>query len=73
MSEAVARIRIELEDTDPLVWRELDLPMSTTLAALHDIIQVVMDWWDSLRAKKRETIDRLKFTLEGAGRKPVPR
>jgi len=46
MSETVARIRIELEDTDPLVWRELDLPMSTTLAALHDIIQVVMDWWD---------------------------
>ncbi|MEI4234482.1 plasmid pRiA4b ORF-3 family protein [Roseovarius sp. D22-M7] len=46
MSETVARIRIELEDTDPLVWRELDVPLSTTLAAMHDIIQVVMDWWD---------------------------
>lgn len=46
MSEPVARVRIELEGTDPLVWRELDLPLSTTLAALHDIIQVVMGWWD---------------------------
>lgn len=46
MSEPVARVRIELEGTDPLVWRELDLPLSTTLAALHDIIQVVIGWWD---------------------------
>jgi len=44
VSETVARIRIELEGTDPLVWRELDLPLSTTLAALHDIIQVAMRW-----------------------------
>ena len=46
MSETVARVRIELEDTDPLVWRELDLPLSTTLATLHDLIQVVMRWQD---------------------------
>jgi len=46
VSEPVARVRIELEGTDPLVWRELDLPLSTTLAALHDIIQVVIGWWD---------------------------
>jgi hypothetical protein len=46
VSETVARVRIELEDTDPLVWRELDLPLSTTLATLHDLIQVVMRWQD---------------------------
>lgn len=46
MSEPIARVRIELERTDPVVWRELDLPLSTTLATLHDIIQVVMRWQD---------------------------
>lgn len=46
MIEPVARIRIEIQDTDPLVWRELDVPLSTTLAMMHDIIQVVMRWWD---------------------------
>jgi hypothetical protein len=46
MIEPIARIRIEIEDTDPLVWRELDVPLSTTLAMMHDIIQVVMRWWD---------------------------
>jgi hypothetical protein len=46
MIEPIARIRIEIEDTDPLVWRELDVPLSTTLAVIHDIIQVVMRWWD---------------------------
>ncbi|MBL4557663.1 MAG: plasmid pRiA4b ORF-3 family protein [Rhodobacteraceae bacterium] len=46
MSEPVVRVRIELEGTAPLVWRDLDLPLSTTLAALHDLIQVVMRWQD---------------------------
>jgi hypothetical protein len=46
MIEPIARIRIEIEDTNPLVWRELDVPLSTTLAMMHDIIQVVMGWWD---------------------------
>lgn len=46
MSEVITRVRIELADTTPLVWRELDLPLSTTLASLHDIIQVVMRWQD---------------------------
>jgi hypothetical protein len=46
VSETVARVRIELEGTNPLVWRELELPLSITLATLHDIIQVVMRWQD---------------------------
>lgn len=46
MIEPIARIRIELEGTRPLVWRELDVPLSTTLATLHDLIQVVMRWQD---------------------------
>ena len=46
MSETVARTRIELEDTDPLVWRRRDLPLSTTLLALHDLIQTAMRWQD---------------------------
>jgi hypothetical protein len=46
MIEPVVRIRIELEGTDPLVWRSVDVPLSSTLMALHDIIQVTMRWQD---------------------------
>lgn len=46
MNEPIARVRIELEGTDPLIWREVDVPLSTRLAALHDIIQVAMRWQD---------------------------
>ncbi len=46
MTETITRVRVEIEGTEPLVWRELDLPLSTTLATLHDIIQVVMRWQD---------------------------
>ena len=44
MNEPVVRIRIELEGTDPQVWRSVDVPLSSTLTALHDIIQVTMRW-----------------------------
>jgi hypothetical protein len=39
----VATVRIELRYTDPLIWREVEVPTSITL---KDIIQVVMGWLD---------------------------
>ena len=47
MIELIARIRIELQDLDPKIWRRVDVPLFSTLAALHDIIQVVFCWTDS--------------------------
>ena len=47
MVEPVARIRIELQNIQPKVWRRVDVPLSSTLLALHDIIQVTMDWNDA--------------------------
>ena len=40
MIEPAARNRIELQDIEPKIWRRIDVPLSSTLAALHDIIQV---------------------------------
>jgi hypothetical protein len=42
----IATVRIELRHTDPLIWREVEVPTSITLTVLHDIIQVVMGWFD---------------------------
>ncbi|MEO5376119.1 MAG: plasmid pRiA4b ORF-3 family protein [Alphaproteobacteria bacterium] len=47
MIEPIARIRIELQNIEPRIWRRVDVPLSTTLMALHDIIQVTMKWNDS--------------------------
>ena len=47
MIEPVARVRITLQNIAPAVWRRVDLPLSTTLMALHDVIQVAMGWTDS--------------------------
>jgi hypothetical protein len=54
----ICTIRIELLGTDPLIWREIEVPTSTTLKVLHDIIQIVMDWfdyhlWEFTLAKRR--------------------
>ena len=39
MIEPIARIRIELRSVEPHVRRRVDVPLSCTLLALHDIIQ----------------------------------
>ena len=47
MTEPIARVRIELQDIEPKIWRRVDVPLSSTLMALHDIVQVTMGWEDT--------------------------
>jgi len=35
-------VRIELRDTDTLIWREVEVPTSVTPKVLHDVIQAVI-------------------------------
>jgi hypothetical protein len=42
----IGTLRIELLDSDPLIWRELEIPTSITLKVLHDIVQIAMGWFD---------------------------
>lgn len=41
------QIRVALDDIEPPVWRRLVVPLGTTLAELHYIIQAAMGWIDS--------------------------
>jgi len=56
--EEIATIRIELADTYPLIWREVEAPTSITFKILHEIVQSVMNWqdchlWEFTIAKQR--------------------
>lgn len=42
----IATLRIELKDTDPPIWRAVEVPTSITLKVLHDIVQAAMGWLD---------------------------
>lgn len=42
--ETIARLRIILADTEPGVWRRVDVPLAASLKMLHDIIQAAMGW-----------------------------
>jgi Plasmid pRiA4b ORF-3-like protein len=42
----IYQLRIVLRDMSPLVWRRILVRDDTTLAQLHDIIQVLFDWQD---------------------------
>jgi hypothetical protein len=42
----ICTVRIELCDSDPLIWRELEVPTSITLKVLHEVVQAGMGWFD---------------------------
>jgi hypothetical protein len=42
----IATVRIELKDTDPPIWRQVEAPTSITLKVLHDIVQATIGWMD---------------------------
>ena len=42
----IATLHIMLKDSDPPIWREVEVPTSITLKVLHDIVQVSMGWLD---------------------------
>lgn len=44
--DEIATVRIELRDTDPLIWRQVEVPTSMTLKVLHDVVQAAMGWFD---------------------------
>lgn len=44
--DEIVTVRIELLDTDPLIWRKVEVPTSITLKGLHDVVQAAMGWYD---------------------------
>ena len=57
----IATVRIELRHTDPLIWRQVEVPTSITLRVLHDVIQAIMGWFDYHLWEF--SIDRRKYGL----------
>ena len=42
--ERIARLCIELQELEPKIRRSIDMPLSTTLEALHEPIEMAMGW-----------------------------
>lgn len=45
-SDRIARLRIQLDGIEPAIWRQIEVPLTTSLKGLHDAIQAVMGWQD---------------------------
>jgi Plasmid pRiA4b ORF-3-like protein len=41
-SGRIARIKIALDDMKPVIWRRVEVPLTASLRALHEVIQAVM-------------------------------
>lgn len=44
VTDQIACLRIELLHIEPLIWRRVEVSLTSTLSALHDVIQTVMPW-----------------------------
>jgi hypothetical protein len=44
--DAIAILRVELEDIEPLIWRRVAVPTAMNLKAVHGVIQAAMGWLD---------------------------
>jgi len=78
----IYRLDVELEGIEPRIWRQLLVPATITLPALHDLLQLVMGWTNShlhsfeigeraFSAKgtdleELQMLDERKYTLEAA-------
>jgi hypothetical protein len=45
-AEEICSVRITLLDTDPPIWREVEVPTAITLKTLHEVVQAAMGWFD---------------------------
>lgn len=41
-SDRIARLHIQLDDIEPAIWRRVEVPLTSSLKAVHDAIQAVM-------------------------------
>lgn len=44
--ERIARLRVSLKGIEPAIWRRVEVPLTATLKALHDVIQAAFLWQD---------------------------
>jgi hypothetical protein len=44
---SVLRVKVQLMDISPPIWRRLEVPADLTLAQLHDVLQSVFGWNDT--------------------------
>lgn len=61
----IATLRIELVDTDPLIWRQVEVSTSITLKVLHDVVQAAMGWYDQHLWELRQGQQRYGRSVAG--------
>ncbi|WP_245676602.1 plasmid pRiA4b ORF-3 family protein [Devosia elaeis] len=41
-NDHIVRLHIQLDDVEPAIWRRVEVPLTSTLKAVHDVIQATM-------------------------------
>jgi hypothetical protein len=68
---AILRLRVQLMDVRPSVWRRLEVPATLTLAELHDVLQCAFGWDDAHLHAFERPIPQDEHGRGGMPRDPV--
>ena len=44
--ERIARLKMSLQEIEPVIWRQVEMPVTSSLKAVHDVIQAAFGWED---------------------------
>ena len=72
---SIYQLKLTLIDSQPPIWRRVQVESDATLARLHDVLQIVMGWTNShmhgFRVPQRTQPDRVHvcFPLRAPTRK----
>lgn len=74
----ICTLRIELRDTEPPIWREVEVATDITLAMLHRVIQAAMGWddqhlWEFRLGGELFTAPGASYAAFGFGDRPKQR
>ena len=61
----IYRLRVVLAGISPMIWRQLEVPDSITIAGLHEVLRVAFGWRCDTRSHVVSGIIRLTGCLSG--------
>lgn len=64
--ERIARLKMSLQEIEPVIWRQVEVPVTSSLKAVHDVIQAALGWKTITSSSSRSVVAATATPLTSA-------